>query len=104
LKKQRYLRMAHEMTLPLYDFKPTMPCVGGGVTPGIVKQYLKDLGEDIVLSPGGAIHGHPQGAAAGVRAMYQAIEAAQRGIPYQEAAVKHEELRIAVDLWGCREV
>lgn len=100
LKHQKYIQTANQLSLPYYNVKPTMPAVGGGVHPGIAERYIKDLGKDIILSPGGSIQGHPEGAAAGARAMGQAIDAVMRGIPLDEAAKEHSELKIAIDLWG----
>lgn len=100
LKRQKYLRTHHELTLPLGHIKPALTTVGGGVNPGFAGKLVKDLGRDIMLAPGGAVQGHPMGAAAGVRAMLQAIEAQEKGIPIDEAAKEHEELKRAVELWG----
>jgi 2,3-diketo-5-methylthiopentyl-1-phosphate enolase len=100
LKYQKYIQTAHELSLPYYGLKPAMPSLGGGVHPGMTEKYMKDLGTDIILAPGGSIHGHPQGAAAGAKAMRQSIDAVMAGIPLDEAAKEHEELRIALDLWG----
>jgi len=49
---------------------------------------------------GGAIQGHPGGAAAGGRAMRQAIDAAVEGVPLAEKAREHPELQAALDLWA----
>lgn len=100
LKYQKYIHTAHELSLPYYHIKPTMPAVGGGVHPGMAERYMKDLGNDIILSPGGSVQGHPKGATAGARAMRQAIDAVMAGIPLDEAAKEHEELKTALDLWG----
>jgi len=100
LRYLKYIRTAHELSLPYYKIKPTMPAVGGGVHPGIVEQYVHDLGVDIILSPGGAVHGHPGGATAGARAMRQAVDAVMKGIPLDEAAKEHAELAAALKLWG----
>ncbi|WP_295786285.1 RuBisCO large subunit C-terminal-like domain-containing protein [uncultured Microbacterium sp.] len=95
-----YVRTVHQMLLPRPGIAPTMPVIGGGVHPGTVGRYVAELGTDIVLGAGGAIQGHPGGAAAGVRAMRQAIDAAVAGTPVDEAAAVHEELRTAIDAWG----
>lgn len=100
LKHQKYLSTVQQLTLPLYELKPVFPAVGGGVHPGMVEQYISDLGNDIVLASGGAVQGHPDGAAAGAKAMRQAIDAAAAGIPLDEAANKNAELKSALDLWG----
>lgn len=100
LKYQKYIQTANELALPYYNLKPTMPSIGGGVHPGIAEKYIKDLGTDIILSPGGSIHGHPQGASAGARAMLQAIDAVMNEVPLDEAAKEYNELQIALELWG----
>lgn len=100
IRHLQYVRTAHQLLLPRPSIAPTMPVIGGGVHPGTVHRYVSDLGTDIVLGVGGAIQGHPQGAAAGVRAMRQAIDADLNGVPVQEAAAQHEELRQAIELWG----
>lgn len=100
LKFQKYIQTVHELTLPYYQLKPVMPAVGGGVHPGLVEKFIKELGTDIILSPGGAVHGHPMGAAAGVRAMRQAVDAVLEGIPLDEYAKDKEELRTALQVFG----
>ena len=77
-----------------------MPSIGGGVHPGMVEKYIKELGSDIILAAGGAVQGHPMGAAAGANAMMQAIKAVMAGIPLEEAAKENEELAAALKLWG----
>lgn len=100
LKHQKYISTAHQLTLPIYDLKPVFPAVGGGVHPGMVDRFVADLGSDIILASGGAVQGHPQGAAAGARAMRQAIDAAHGGLPIEEVAAKNKELECALALWG----
>ncbi|NLY81879.1 MAG: transcriptional regulator [Clostridiales bacterium] len=100
LTKSRYLRTAHELMLDHPVYKNVMPAIGGGVNPGIVPTYMNDLGNDIILAAGGAVQGHPGGAASGVRAMIQAIEATKKGIDLKTASLNNKELKMAVDLWG----
>ena len=100
LKYQKYLSTVQQLTLPFYYLKPVFPAVGGGVHPGMVEKYIGDLGNDIILASGGAVQGHPGGAAAGARAMKQAIDAVTEGIKMEDAANCHEELKCALDLWG----
>lgn len=97
LKFQKYIQTAHEMSLPYYQIKPSMPCVGGGVHPGMAERYMNDLGNDIILAPGGSVQGHPMGATAGAQAMRQAIDAVMAGTSVTEAAQNHEELRVALE-------
>lgn len=104
MRRSSYMLTAHQLALPHPGLKPTMPMVGGKVHPGLVQTFLSELGPDIVLSPGGAIQGHPLGAAAGGRAMFQAIEAAMAGVSIEEFANDHEELRLAISAWGSRPI
>ena len=61
---------------------------------------MKDCGTDIMLAPGGAVQGHSMGAAAGVRAMLQAVAYVQQGRSLEEAMKEHEELRAAIEQFG----
>jgi len=100
ISRLQYLRTAQQLSLPRPHLKPAMPVVGGGVHPGTVEKFVGELGADMVLGVGGAIQGHPAGAAAGVRAMRQAVDAALAGVRATEAARDHQELATALELWG----
>ncbi len=99
LLREKYLRTAHFQTMPLYDLKPIMPSVGGGVHPATAVRIIEEIGFDVMLAVGGAIQGHPGGATAGGRAMRQAIDAAVAGIPLAEKAEDHPELKEALMCW-----
>jgi ribulose-bisphosphate carboxylase large chain len=49
---------------------------------------------------GGGIAGHPMGAAAGVRSLRQAWEAAIDGVPLEDHARQRPELATALDTYG----
>ena len=100
LLREKYLRTAQFQTMPLYDLKPTMPSVGGGIHPASAARIIEDLGFDVMLAVGGAIQGHPGGPAAGGRAMRQAMDAIVEGIALAEKAKEHPELQMALELWG----
>lgn len=51
-----------------------MPALSCGMHPGLVDYVVKKAGNDVLLNCGGAIHGHPGGTLAGVKAMRQAID------------------------------
>jgi len=102
MRRLQYLRTVHQLVLPRPHIAPAMPVIGGGVHPGVVELYIRELGTDIVLGAGGSIQGHPAGAAAGVRALRQAIDAVQAGQTLDVAAAEHRELATALDLWGYR--
>ena len=97
LTRQQYFKTALNLSLPLYSLNPSMPICGGGVHPGLVKQFIEDWGNDIIIAAGGAVQGHPNGAAAGVRAMLQSIDAAIHNINVDEYSDQHEELKIALE-------
>jgi 2,3-diketo-5-methylthiopentyl-1-phosphate enolase len=100
LQYEKYIKTVHHLTRPFYGIKPTMPVIGGGVHPGLTERFVSELGGDIVLAAGGAVHGHPMGPGAGARAMRQSIDAAIGGVPLPEAMKEHSELAKAVELWG----
>ncbi|MBC7264439.1 MAG: ribulose 1,5-bisphosphate carboxylase [Chloroflexi bacterium] len=68
--------------------------------PGLVPTVIESYGLDVMVGGGGAVHGHPSGSAAGVKALRQAIDAVMSDIPLEEAAKEHKELGEAVALWG----
>lgn len=83
-----------------YDFKPTLPFVGGGVVPGLVPRFLRDCGNDVLLGVGAGIHAHGMGPQAGAKAFRVAIDACMNDIPLREAAAKSPELAWSLDKWG----
>lgn len=99
--KRRYLQIADAQRLPLYDMKPTMPLIGGGITPGSARKITGDLGKEIMLAVGGAILGHPMGPTQGAKAIMQTVEAlgADEDIDELAKQKENEALRIALDLW-----
>ena len=99
LNHQKYMQTVAQLVLPFYHLKPAMPSIGGGVHPGMVEKYIGEVGKDIVLAAGGAVQGHPGGAAAGARAMRQAIDIVMSGADFEEAAKEKEELCIALKMW-----
>lgn len=103
ISRLSYLRTIHQLALERPHLKAAMPVIGGGVHPGVVGRYLRELGSDIVLGAGGSIQGHPGGAAAGVRAMRAAIDAALAGQHVTEAAEASSELAAALELWGVQD-
>ncbi|MCD8083896.1 MAG: RuBisCO large subunit C-terminal-like domain-containing protein [Clostridiales bacterium] len=100
LLHQKYMQTVAQLTLPFHRLKPSMPSIGGGVHPGMVEKYIKEVGRDIVLAAGGAVQGHPGGAAAGVRALRQAVDIVMTGQDFESAAKDFEELQTALKLWG----
>jgi ribulose-bisphosphate carboxylase large chain len=88
------------LTEASFGMKATFPVASGGLHPGKVYAELKNLGTDVVLQAGGGIHGHPDGTAAGARAMRQAVDAFMAGVSAETYAKDHYELERALSKWG----
>jgi 2,3-diketo-5-methylthiopentyl-1-phosphate enolase len=100
LRRLPYLKTIQQLTLPRPHIAAAFPLIGGGVHPGTVETYMGELGPDIILGAGGAVQGHPDGAAAGADAMRQAIDAVMIGRPVVDAAAEHPELARALEKFG----
>jgi len=83
-------------------YKTVMPVCSGGVYPGIVEAIVKKAGNNVQIQAGGGVAGHPGGVRAGAMGMSQAVDAAFLGIPKDEYAKDHNELKIALDTWGSK--
>ncbi|MCU0505731.1 MAG: RuBisCO large subunit C-terminal-like domain-containing protein, partial [Chloroflexi bacterium] len=97
--RDELLRAARAATSPLGSVRPAWPMPGGGLHAGLVPVHLADLGIDHAFGAGGAVHGHPMGAAAGAAAIRQAFDAAVAGRPLADAAAEHAELAAALETW-----
>jgi len=82
------------------NFKAVLPSLSCGMHPGLVNAIIDKFGRDIMLTVGGAIHGHPAGSRAGARAMKQAIELSIAGKFTKEAMLENKELKDAIEKWG----
>ena len=80
-----------------HGMNPVLAVASGGLHPGHVPAVVDILGKDIVIQAGGGVHGHPEGTRAGARAMRQALEAKMQGIPLEEYAKEHMELKKALE-------
>ncbi len=94
-----YLQTVQAHRLPLGRMRQVCTAVGGGITPLNAAAICRDLGPDTILGVGGAIQGHPDGAAAGAKAMLRAVEAAAKGVALEEAAAQCPELQTAITAW-----
>jgi ribulose-bisphosphate carboxylase large chain len=88
------------MEQEFYHIKPAFPVSSGGLHPGNLEPVIKALGDQIILQVGGGVMGHPDGPHAGAKAVRQALDAIMKGIPLQEYAESHRELKRALDKWG----
>lgn len=89
-----------EMALEDSIYKQTFPVPSAGIHPGLVPVLYEDFGMNSIINAGGGVHGHPNGASGGGRAFRQAIDAVISGQTIEEAAKQHEDLRVALELWG----
>jgi ribulose-bisphosphate carboxylase large chain len=75
-----------------------MPVFSSGQSARQAPGTFRALGTtDLIFAAGGGIMAHPDGIAAGVQSLHQAWQAAVAGIPLDEYAEAHTELRAALD-------
>ena len=86
------------------SMKQSFPVPSAGIHPGLVPLLIQDFGIDSVINAGGGVHGHPNGAIGGGRAFRAAIDATLAGISLKQAAASEENLKLAIDLWGAKEI
>lgn len=84
-------------------FEKTIPALSCGSHPGLVSTTIKNFGTELMMSVGGAIQGHPQGATAGARAMRQAVDAELKGLHPFDVMNEKVELKEAIKKWGYKE-
>ncbi|MDM9381937.1 RuBisCO large subunit C-terminal-like domain-containing protein [Chlorogloeopsis sp. ULAP01] len=76
------------------------PVPSAGIHPGIVPKALADYGQDVILNAGTGIMDHPDGAASGVQAFFEALERAAVGESFAIDTLPQGLLRRAVEKWG----
>lgn len=92
-----------DVTTPIFsDADRALPVVCSGQWGGQAFETWARTGQtlDLMYLGGGGIHGHPGGAAAGVRAIRDAWDAASRGLSAAEAMADSPELAAAFAKWG----
>jgi ribulose-bisphosphate carboxylase large chain len=88
---------------PLWPNTPwlAMPVVSSGQWGGQAPEtYRRTQTVDLMYVAGGGIMAHPAGPAAGLRGLQQAWEAAVSGVPLEEYAQTHAELRGTLEKFG----
>lgn len=103
LEKEKAISISQALTKDEM-FNKTFPVPSAGIHPGLVPLLIRDFGQASVINAGGGVHGHPQGAQGGGKAFRQAIDTVLSGSSLSEGSKNHEELRIALELWGSVEV
>ena len=96
------VRSAQACQRPIVDDSDAvMPVFSSGQWAGQAPDTYDALGNvDLMYLAGGGIMGHPDGPAAGVAHLKQGWEAAMAGVPLEEYAEDHEELRRAIEHYG----
>jgi ribulose-bisphosphate carboxylase large chain len=85
----------------LLGITPTVPVLSSGQWGGLAHATYAAVGtSDVLVLAGGGIHGHPDGAAAGVESMRAAWASAERGETVDDALGESAALRRAVELFG----
>ncbi|AZS38267.1 Ribulose bisphosphate carboxylase-like protein 2 [Microbacterium lemovicicum] len=86
---------------PLLGLTPTVPVLSSGQWGGLAHATYRAVGStDLLVLAGGGIHGHPDGAAAGVASMRDAWRSAASGESVDDALDRSEALRRARELFG----
>lgn len=86
---------------PLLGIGSTVPVLSSGQWGGLAHATYAAVGtSDVLVLAGGGIHGHPDGAAAGVDSMRAAWASAERGESVADALESSSALRRAVELFG----
>jgi ribulose-bisphosphate carboxylase large chain len=86
---------------PLLGLTPTVPVLSSGQWGGLAHATYAAVGTtDLLVLAGGGIHGHPDGAAAGVASMREAWASAARGESADHAFENSPALRRAAELFG----
>ncbi len=76
------------------------PVPSAGIHPGIVPKTIGDYGNNVILNAGTGIMDHPDGAAAGVRAFFEALERVEKGESFELESLANGALKAAVEKWG----
>lgn len=100
---ESFVRSFHDVAEPIFsEADRPLPVVGSGQWGGQAPETYARTGQtlDLMYLCGGGIHGHPMGAAAGVRAIRQAWTAAEEGVELADYAREHPELKASLDKWG----
>lgn len=86
---------------PLLNLETTVPVLSSGQWGGLAHATYRATGTtDLLVLAGGGIHGHPDGAAAGVASMREAWASAAAGESVETALARSRALRRATETFG----
>lgn len=95
------IKAANATLTPMFDHQTPMPVFASGQWAGQAPDTYEAIKSvDLIYLAGGGIMGHPSGPGAGVRSLIQGWEAAEKGIPLEEYAKEHSELRESIEMYG----
>ncbi|MFB6120814.1 MAG: ribulose-bisphosphate carboxylase large subunit family protein [Halobacteriaceae archaeon] len=95
------IESAQSLQRPIAEDDVAMPVFSSGQWAGQAPDTYEALGNvDCMYLAGGGIVGHPDGPAAGVEHLKQGWAAAMEGVPLEEYAEDHAELRRAIEKFG----
>ncbi len=98
---EEVLRSIKAVRQPLFGGYEALPVLSSGQWPGLAPETYRRTGTtDLLVLAGGGIHGHPDGAAAGVEAMRTAWDCAVRGKDLEATAQDVPSLRRALETFG----
>ena len=80
-----------------FGFNKTVPSFSCGAHPGLVDTTVKNFGNDIMMSLGGSLHGHPEGTISGAKAMRQAFDL---NFNKKSSKTNLTEYNQAINKWG----
>ena len=90
---------------PLLDLESTVPVLSSGQWGGLAHATYAETGTtDLLVLAGGGIHGHPDGARAGVASMREAWASAAAGESVETALERSAALRRATEAFGAARV
>jgi ribulose-bisphosphate carboxylase large chain len=98
--KEEVAENCEALKMDMSGLKQVMPVASGGLHPRLVPALIGFFGKDVVIQAGGGIHGHTNGTIAGAKAMRQAVDATLRNLTLIEYAKTHDELKVALQIWG----
>jgi ribulose 1,5-bisphosphate carboxylase large subunit-like protein len=91
--REEVVQCRDALTIPEFGHRRSFPVVSGGIHPGNVAEEIATLGKDILILAGSGVHTHPDGLAAGMKALRQAVNACLADIPVNVYAKEHFELQ-----------